>query len=60
MILFRKKCILINLKGHIYNSIYRYVKNYGNKIIIKVSGPSIETLCVFLCIKNIINAEMWT
>ena len=25
----------------------------------KVSGPVIETSCVFLCIKNIINAEMW-
>ena len=26
---------------------------------IKVSGPFFETLCVFQCIKNIINAEMW-
>ena len=25
----------------------------------KVSGPFVETLCVFQCIKNIINAEMW-
>ena len=25
----------------------------------KVSGPYIETLCVFFCIKNITNAEMW-
>ena len=26
---------------------------------IKVSGPFVETSCVFQCIKNIINAEMW-
>ena len=25
----------------------------------KVSGPFVETLYVFFCIKNIINAEMW-
>ena len=25
----------------------------------KVSGPFVETSCVFQCIKNIINAEMW-
>ena len=28
-------------------------------IHIKVSGPFVETSCVFLCVKNIINAEMW-
>ena len=27
--------------------------------LIKVSGPFVETPCVFWCIKNIINAEMW-
>ena len=27
--------------------------------MIKVSGPFVETSCVFQCIKNIINAEMW-
>ena len=26
---------------------------------LKVSGPFVETSCVFQCIKNIINAEMW-
>ena len=26
---------------------------------IKVSGPCIETLCVFFCMRYIINAEMW-
>ena len=26
---------------------------------VKVSGPFVETSCVFQCIKNIINAEMW-
>ena len=26
---------------------------------VKVSGPCIETSCVFFCIKNVINAEMW-
>ena len=25
----------------------------------KVSGPFVETSCIFQCIKNIINAEMW-
>ena len=25
----------------------------------KVSGPSVETSCGFLWIKNIINAKMW-
>ena len=25
----------------------------------KVSGPFVETSCVFQCIRNIINAEMW-
>ena len=25
----------------------------------KVSGPFVETSCVFQCIKNFINAEMW-
>ena len=29
------------------------------KTIIKVSGPYVKTSCVFFCIKNIINAEMW-
>ena len=27
--------------------------------LLKVSGPFVETSCVFQCIKNIINAEMW-
>ena len=27
--------------------------------LFKVSGPFVETSCVFQCIKNIINAEMW-
>ena len=27
--------------------------------IIEVSGSFVETSCVFQCIKNIINAEMW-
>ena len=32
----------------------------GNFIIhIKVSGSYVESLCVFVCITNIINAEMW-
>ena len=26
---------------------------------VKVSGPFVETSCVFQCIKNIINAEIW-
>ena len=26
---------------------------------IEVSGPSVDTSCVILCIKNIISAEMW-
>ena len=26
---------------------------------VKVSGPYVETSCVFFCIKYIINAEMW-
>ena len=26
---------------------------------IKVGGPFVETSCVFQCMKNIINAEMW-
>ena len=26
---------------------------------LKVSGPFVETLCVFHCIKSSINAEMW-
>ena len=26
---------------------------------LKESGPYVETSCVFFCIKNIINAEMW-
>ena len=26
---------------------------------LKESGPFVETSCVFQCIKNIINAEMW-
>ena len=26
---------------------------------LKVSGPFVETSCVFQCIKNIINAEIW-
>ena len=26
---------------------------------LKVSGPFVETSCVFKCIKDIINAEMW-
>ena len=25
----------------------------------KVSGPGVEAFCVFFCIKNIVNAEMW-
>ena len=25
----------------------------------KVSGPCVETMCVFFCMNNIINAEMW-
>ena len=25
----------------------------------KVSDPGVETFCVFFCIKNIVNAEMW-
>ena len=34
---------------------------YGHTITtsLKVSGPFVETSCVFQCIKNIINAEMW-
>ena len=28
--------------------------------IVKVSDPYVETSCIFFCIKNIINAEMWT
>ena len=28
-------------------------------LLYKVSGPFVETSCVFQCIKNIINAEMW-
>ena len=28
-------------------------------LIVKVSDPFVETLCIFQCIKNIINAEMW-
>ena len=31
----------------------------GNILLIKVNGPFVETSCVFQCIKNIINAEMW-
>ena len=31
----------------------------GMGVNFKVSGPFVETVCVFLCIKNIINAEMW-
>ena len=26
---------------------------------VKVSGSSVETSCVFMCMKNIINAEIW-
>ena len=26
---------------------------------VKVSGPFVETSCVFQCIKKITNAEMW-
>ena len=27
--------------------------------LLKVSGPFVETSCVFQCIKNIANDEMW-
>ena len=29
-----------------------------NKLSLKVSGPFVENLCVFQCIKNIMNAEI--
>ena len=34
-------------------------KNETPTVTFKVSGPFVETSCVFQCIKNIINAEMW-
>ena len=36
------------------NAYSRKMRQY----ILKVSGPCVETSCVFLCTKNIINAEM--
>ena len=32
---------------------------FCERALFKVSGPYVETLCVFFCIKNIINAELW-
>ena len=39
----------------------RDIRGYINTIThtLKVSGPYVETLCVFFCIKIIISAEMW-
>ena len=31
----------------------------SKNLALKVSGPFVETSCVFQCIENIINAEMW-
>ena len=39
--------------------IYQILPSYL-LIVVKVSGPFVETSCVFQCIKDIINAEMWT
>ena len=38
--------------------IHIYIRMHTDRAI-KVSGPFAETSCVFQCIKNIINAEMW-
>ena len=38
---------------------YPNVLSFYFVVFIKVSGPFDETSCVFQCIKNIINAEMW-
>ena len=43
-------------KGHVKEKQLKI----DNFLVIKVSGPFVETSCVFQCIKNIINAEMWT
>ena len=40
-------------QGHVLSHIILTVA------LLKVSGPIIETSCVFQCIKNKINAEMW-
>ena len=35
------------------------MKGFKRSLGFKVSGPFVETSCVFQCIENIINAEMW-
>ena len=37
---------------------FKYCSN-NHVLFLKVSGPFVETSCVFQCIKDIINAEMW-
>ena len=43
---------LFPIKYHIYFLMLRL-------IYLKLSVPYVETSCVFFCMKNIINAEMW-
>ena len=52
-------CHYILYKSH--NSLFILHCNILHLIqrLIKVSGPFVETSCVFQCIKNIINDEMW-
>ena len=46
----------LSWKPHITHIFNLVTKSVG---VLKVSGPFVETSCVFQCIKSIINAEMW-
>ena len=41
---------------HTYPTLYI---GAGNYMLVNVSGPYVETWCVFFFIKNIIDAELW-
>ena len=49
--------IAIGLLECVYFQLLKY--DLFIAVVFKVSGSFVETSCVFQCIRNIINAEMW-